>query len=483
MKIILIRFAFFNLLLFSTSWAQLIGIKSVPVATGDQFLIFPGRSTGMGGVSVALQDSLLDPFSNPVRGRHLNQPILTVSPVYYTIADDNGSARTIPLAFQFNQKTWFGGLYASAQDLDISKGDGIMPAGGFQRLSNTSLRNTYVSAYAGFPLRVHDLTIAASVFYADLEGMDGVELLYSDNSNLEQNGQFLDLRLGLHKEFSAERSLEALLIYHDFKMTHEVDNLFWTDQPWLSATERRVEKHTDHSRTHGFHLNFRQPWGRNGWKLGTMATVNRKTHPKIPNYELMNIPRDPGDSWAYNFGIGVCREAEGTIVGIDMIYEPIWSTTWADAATEMTTRSGRIIRPGQKTIENEFTFSNAIFRFGLSHGPNGKGFQFGLQAYSYRYWLDQYDYVEEMRRKQNEQWTEWILSWGWFGKFDKFELRYMGRMISGTGQPGIATSWFMRDMAFTSKNDILLAPEGALTLNETNIFTHQLVLIIPLDRF
>ena len=33
--------------------AQLIPIKTVPVASGDQFLLFPSQNLGMGGVGVA----------------------------------------------------------------------------------------------------------------------------------------------------------------------------------------------------------------------------------------------------------------------------------------------------------------------------------------------------------------------------------------------------------------------------------------------
>src|SRR2546426_5209194 len=48
--------------------AQLISIKTVPIAQGDQFAIFPSNNFGMGGVSIALADTLLDPFVNPAKG-------------------------------------------------------------------------------------------------------------------------------------------------------------------------------------------------------------------------------------------------------------------------------------------------------------------------------------------------------------------------------------------------------------------------------
>src|SRR5574342_576712 len=52
----------------STAAAQIIPIRSVPLAQGDQLLIFPTANLGMGGVSIALADSLRDPFRNPAMG-------------------------------------------------------------------------------------------------------------------------------------------------------------------------------------------------------------------------------------------------------------------------------------------------------------------------------------------------------------------------------------------------------------------------------
>ena len=57
-------------------FGQLISIKTVPVASGDQFMIFPSRNLAMGGVSIALDDPLLDPFVNPAKGVHLQNPLL-----------------------------------------------------------------------------------------------------------------------------------------------------------------------------------------------------------------------------------------------------------------------------------------------------------------------------------------------------------------------------------------------------------------------
>ena len=52
--------------------AQFVSLKTVPIATEDQFLIFPSQNLGMAGVSIALDDPLLDPFVNPAKGSRLS---------------------------------------------------------------------------------------------------------------------------------------------------------------------------------------------------------------------------------------------------------------------------------------------------------------------------------------------------------------------------------------------------------------------------
>src|SRR6059058_3996753 len=56
-----------------TLGAQLISIKTVPIAQGDQFNLFPSLNQGMGGVAIGLPDTLLDPFRNPAKGGRLSR--------------------------------------------------------------------------------------------------------------------------------------------------------------------------------------------------------------------------------------------------------------------------------------------------------------------------------------------------------------------------------------------------------------------------
>ena len=88
-------------LFFSTArplGAQLISIKTVPIAQGDQFDIFPSQHRGMGGASIAVGDTLLDPFRSPARGAQLAVPRLFASPTFYGVSKGTGGGRTLPLA-------------------------------------------------------------------------------------------------------------------------------------------------------------------------------------------------------------------------------------------------------------------------------------------------------------------------------------------------------------------------------------------------
>ncbi len=67
---------------------QLISLKTVPVAAGDQFITLPSARLGMAGVSIALDDVLGDPFVNPAKGALIDEPILVSAPTVYGISDE-----------------------------------------------------------------------------------------------------------------------------------------------------------------------------------------------------------------------------------------------------------------------------------------------------------------------------------------------------------------------------------------------------------
>jgi hypothetical protein len=332
------------------------------------------------------------------------------------------------------------------------------------------------------------LSIGGSLFWSGLNGIDGTDLLYPGSVRLKQSGYSLDFRLGGLKRWSGNRSLSALVLHNRFATTHDVVYLdpFWDPGKQQFATRSRAEANLDHTNTWGMQVVYVHPLRPPGWRLGWIATANLMSHPKIPNYEIQNIPRDPGNSEGFNFGVGISKSVEGSLFGLDLIYEPIWSYTWADAAAPVETGLGPTIPVGGKTIENRFRFSNAMVRMGLAHeiplegGVRSVGLQLGLGVHSINYSLAQRDNVQATSRRLNEGWIEWTPTWGLSLRLPSLELRYRGSVTNGTGRPGV----FSGDLAIAEPaipgRNILVAPSGPLTMSAVRIMTHQVSVSFPL---
>ncbi|HXV87205.1 MAG TPA: hypothetical protein VD793_10920, partial [Gemmatimonadales bacterium] len=321
--------------------AQLIPIKTVPVSQADQFAIFPSRNLGMGGLSIAVADPLLDPFTNPAKGSRLGEPYFFGSPFFYTVTSDAGGGRTLPLAAAMRTGSWFGSVAVAVQQVDAGQesflgpfpaGDVVAPGPGTP--TARSHGNELAFAMVGKVFPGAQLSVGGSAFYAGLSAIDGVDLLYARSAGIQQAGHAMDLRLGVLKEWEGDRSLEALLLFNQLRMSHDVTYLdpFWDPGTQQIRQRVRQEQNLDWTDIWGLHLEYERPLQAPGWRIGWMGTVNRMSHPKIPNYEIMNIPRDPGDSYAFNVGLGLARTRGPATFGIDVVYEPIWSSTWADAA-------------------------------------------------------------------------------------------------------------------------------------------------------
>ena len=108
----------------------------------------------------------------------------------------------------------------------------------------------------------------------------------------------------------------------------------------------------------------------------------------------------------------------------------------------------------------------------------------GLSIDAISYDLDQKDNVAGERRFQHEDWQEWTGTLGLVLKLPEFHIRYTGRVKTGTGRPGVESwPWSWRETAtwdFANGADIVLAPQGALTLQETAVLTHQLTISVPM---
>jgi hypothetical protein len=303
--------AVFSSLLGGTAAAQLIPIKTVPVAEGDQFGFFPSANLGMAGVSIALDDPLLDPFSNPAKAARLRGTHFFGSPTFYSVSSNAGGGRTLPLGGFVQRGSSFAGMMLALQEVSAARRDPFFVAqeviGGFvsspdvapQEQFPTTPRtrtNQYATAVLGRVLPEAKLSLAASVFWSGLSAVDGVDLLYAGSQSIKQFGQSLDFRVGMLKELAGDQSLEAVVVHNRFAVTHDVTYVdrFWDPNLRQTVPRPRLEHNPDRTNTWGLHLQYRLPLADSGARIGAVFTANRAAHPKIPNYEIMAIPRDPG---------------------------------------------------------------------------------------------------------------------------------------------------------------------------------------------
>ncbi len=490
-----------------TAQAQLIPIRTVPIAQADQFDFFPSNNAAMGGVSIALADSLSDPFNNPAKGSRLSGGYFHGSPMLYSVSGDGGAGRTLPLAALSKRGSWFTALSLALQEVDPSqRTSSPVPlatrlVGGIPvRTSGPALGESHGNqfAFAAIGKTLHGgLSIGGSAFCAGLHALDGVDLLYSGSSQINQLGHAAELRLGLLKEWGGDQAFEALLLHNRFRMTHDVtfEDVFWDPATQQTALKPRLQHNLDYTSTWGLHVTYERPLADSGWRIGWLATANRASHPKLPEYDvatvgILPIPWDPGYSYANNLGVGVSKVYGPSRFGMDVIYEPIWTYTWGEAPVAVTNRAGVTIPAGGKTIENHFRFSNALFRMGASReslfGLEGLGIQWGLMIHSIQYRLSQFDDVDVTSRGQEEHWVEWTPTWGLSFRFSDMEIRYRGHVTNGTGRPGVSLNpgggVVLETANRSAGGDILVAPDGPLTLSDVSLFGHQFSISIPLGR-
>jgi len=467
--------------------AQVIPVKTVPVAAGDQGLILPSATLAMGGVTLAADDSLSDPWDNPAKGIFVSEAALLGAPTFYAISDGGGGGRTFPVAGMFRSGPWFGGVAFALQQIDNSRrrDDWIwlrpLPLpGGTERLSDASNRNVYTRAFVGTRLGGGPWSVGLSVSHATLDAVDGVDLLYANAMDIRQHGTTGDVRLGLHRQGERDR-FSAVLTRDLVSMTHDVTylDIVWDSLGWNPRAEERVEVNEDRTRTWGAQVSWDRALAAPGWRLGTSLTFNKKSHPKIPNYEIQNIPRDPGTTWAYEAGVGLARRRGPTWFGLDVVLQPIRSETWQEAEEDVKTASGGVLKKGARTIDNDFSFANVVLRTGFSYDAGPSTVQAGLELRSYDYRLEQRDNVAQTFRTQDESWMEWTPSLGATFRVADVELRYVGRLTTGTGRPGVvATPDAMA--ARESLADFILAPQAPLTLQDATVMTHQISARIPI---
>jgi hypothetical protein len=490
----------FLLVLARAGSAQVIPIRTVPLPQGDQFLVYPSNNLGMGGVTIALADSLLDPFTNPAMGARLGQARLFGSPAIYSTSQQTGNGATLPLAAFGRAQGWFGGISLAVQQVDGSRQPQqfVNPPGVFRPgpflppgppADFGSHGNQYAFASLGKVVNGSGLSLGASVQWARLRALDGSDLLFPGRQAMSESGHGLDLRVGVLKDWPGNRSFEALVLHDRFRMSEDVTYL---DQFWDPATQQfvptsRIERALDRTNTSGLHLAYQRPLAASGWRIGWLGTVNLVSQPRISENEIVTLPRDQGHATAADVGVGFSKIRGPGTFAIDVLYEPIWSTTWGVAQTPTVTAIGDTLGAGERTVTNRFRFSNVVLRLGvnrevpLAQLEKTVGLQVGLALRSVSYRLSQTDRVALTQQTMRSSWVEWSPTWGLSLRFPEFELRYRGRITNGMGRPGVSSTI----VAFGPVTDmapglVIVSPDPTLHLSGVSTITHQVSLSLPL---
>lgn len=464
--------------------AQLVTPKTVPVFQDEQFNIVPSSRGGLGSAFIALEDSLADPFTNPAKATRLRGVSAAVAPYTHGISGNRGGGQTLPVALYAGGEAWAGAVLAAYQNLDRAGPAVNGPVSG--RASS----NQYFSGMLA--RRVAGVSVGASASHAGLSAIDGVDLLYAGSDRINQKGSVNEYRVGMLKEWAPGHSFELLGIHNRTDMTHDVHFTTWTWDPVLKTTvmSQREDHNLDQTRIWGLHSKFYRPVGTDGWRVGGLVTANRLSHPKIPNYVIQNIPRDPGTTYGYDVGVGAARIAGLSSFFVDLIIEPMTSETWADLARDTTDASGAVIPAGARTIENSFNFHNSKARIGAGHvfpvnadSSHTVTLDAGLSLYTIGYGLRQTNNIARTSRQQSERWTEMAQSLGIRFRSRDFELSYSFRRTCGNqgcdDDDNRIIAFPAGDM-LASAGGIIAAPGAPLFLQSGTQTAHRFTVVVPI---
>ncbi len=478
------------LLSFGAAEAQNIVLKTVPIPTGEQFLLFPGRALGMGSVSIALDDPHGLPFSNPAHRFQSGDPVrFFIAPTFYGESDQWVGGRTLPISGLVTGERFHGGFGIAVQQVRGRERFGNWPFfGGTGSNIQEDPSNRYLFGTVGARL-TDRFSAGVSVLHATLGAVDGVNMLYGRARSIEQDGTVDELRFGFLGDLGEGRRVDGTITRTGVDMVHDVGYMEWEwGDPFVGPQQPPIvtewqERNEDFTVSWGSRVRYSWPMGEIS-RVGLILGGTTKDHPKIPNYNVVDIPRDPGNSAVFNLGVGASQTDGGTTIAMEFVFEPGRSHTWAWAEEAIELPSGAELQPGDKTVDNQFRFSNWNLGVGFDEEGERMGWQFGLRVRQINYSLDQHNYLAEEHRDTRESWMEWTPSLGARLKVGGMELSYMGR-FTAKGWPGF--NWFGgQDVQIADASgpgvDFVVGPTGPVSLPSYRVTTHRLTASFPFGR-
>src|SRR5947209_19973870 len=157
----------------------------------------------MGGVSITVPDTLLDPFTNPAKAARLAGGRFSSAPAVYGLSRDAGGGRTLALGTIATAGPWYAGLALALQQIDASRTTSFSGPVPLTRLNAApavvdvgpnprSYGNQYVFGLVGRRL-ANGLSVGGSLHWARLNALDGVDLLCPGSVHLKQVGHDVEI--------------------------------------------------------------------------------------------------------------------------------------------------------------------------------------------------------------------------------------------------------------------------------------------------
>ncbi len=501
-----LRIVFYMLLLLpltSELFAQWISIRTVPVIASNQSEFQPSLSRGMGNLSIAFDDPFGAQFINPAKASLMKGIMLFTSPSQNSWRNEDGqpvsagggssfypgvSINSIPFGGFFRSDNYFGGIMIAYQGYTGERSQRNFATRGTASSSTADIKktdvgnNTYLYGLFGMSIPNTRLSVAMSGSWGRFGAFDGVNLLYPGALDIKQDGEAWEAKFGAVGELPHGDRLEFVAGRSIYKATHEVSysnfSWFWSDP--LNTNFLRTEINKDETKEWLMYARYVRPIN-SFWNVGASFSVNWKDHPKIPNYSLANIPRDPGISVAYNIGVGTNWSNSKSLWGFEYIYEPITTNTWAEAGEQILQPPNQNLSSNFKTIENFFNFYNHIIRIGHQSQSKWKwlDYRFGVQFHFYKYKLNQNDNIRRTARMFSTDWLETTASGGFTANLGNIRLMYTLQLVFGNGMVGTASMRTFADGARTA--DFLPAPSANLVVDNIILVTQQLAFVYQLE--
>lgn len=482
--------------------AQSIPVKTYPLLTGKGVTSEISGNVGLGGVSIAYADSLAEPFENPASLMSVGRNVLAVSPGWSSwslgstnraswpvnsgshvrTTEERSRAYSLPISLAVIQRTEGFALGAEVGYQRIASGHYLNEEWGDATNSTTSTTDHSFGANnwterlsVAVPLPGLSMSLGAGIGYTDIRGIDGLQFLYPDVRELTVAGSNLQTRLGVSGQF-AQSDMYSLAVGYEqldvrqhavFDWAPTVNNQDIT-KTWLAQARYRLR------------LSDRMG-------VGLMATGNRKDHPKISEYPISSVPRDPAVTWAFNLGAGaswnISSDAMFTIEGI---VEPIDSKTWVEAAEDRTLSDGTVILKGEPEQHNDYSFLNYIVRFGASvQAESWLALKFGAETHIYSFDFHHKNNISgrEQWVTPQSRWTEVEVSGGAEVRAGAWTLEYVARVLNGEGLLEQSFSPILFDDNRAASDDFLLPPNGNIRVTPVMVVSHQLTARWSVDLF